>query len=159
MTTKKQQTAQEWFRAQVPEGWFTGPVDVTVDAEEILVMGTLADDAQVRAFREDTRAERVKIAGEAEERYGRAVSWGVRVGAGDDAARLLFTHLNVPVMTRLRQRERAVLDTLVASGEARSRSEALAWCVRQVGERDAAWLDELRAALVKVDEVRATRPA
>ncbi|HUQ40001.1 MAG TPA: hypothetical protein VM030_07575 [Acidimicrobiales bacterium] len=159
MTTKKQQTVQEWFRSQVPDGWFTAPVEVTADAEEILVLGTLPDDAKVRAFREETRDARVRIAGEAEERFGRAVSWGVRSGGDDDAATYLFTHLNVPVMTRLRQRERVVLDTLVASGVARSRSEALAWCVRQVGERDAAWLDELRAALVKVDQVRATRPA
>ena len=38
-------------------------------------------------------------------------------------------------MTRLRQPERLVLDTLVAAGVARSRSEALAWSVRLVGKQ------------------------
>ena len=35
-------------------------------------------------------------------------------------------------MTRLRMPERRVLDTLVDAGVARSRSHALAWCVRLV---------------------------
>ena len=73
--------------------------------------------------------------------------------------RVLFTNLSAPVMTRLRQPERQVLDTLVDAGVARSRSEALAWCVRLVGERSDSWLAELRTAMEQVEEVRRKGPA
>ena len=61
-------------------------------------------------------------------------------------------------MTRLRQPERLILDTLVNSGVARSRSEALAWAVRLVGEHADAWLSGLREAMSKVDELRKEGP-
>jgi hypothetical protein len=70
----------------------------------------------------------------------------------------VFTHLSVPVMTRLRMGERRVLDTLVDAGVARSRSDALAWCVRLVKEHEAEWIDQLRDALVHVEIVRAEGP-
>src|SRR4249919_1487377 len=145
--------------------WFAGDPDVAVDREEITVIGRLpnpdGDETKARAsgrvsrFREDTRAERMRIADEAEDRFGRKVSWGVDVGSGEDVERVLFTHLAIPVMTRLRQPERQVLDTLVDAGVARSRSEALAWCVRLVGERSDTWLAELREAMDTVADVRA----
>src|SRR5919198_4681784 len=131
-----------WFAGRIPDDWFADAPDVHVDREEIVVLGTLAEPpnqgdpeadaaarrARVTRFREDTRDARVRIAEEAERRFGRKVSWGVNVG--DE--RYLFTHAAVPVMTRLRFNERSVLDTLIDAGVARSRSEALAWCVRLV---------------------------
>ena len=66
--------------------------------------------------------------------------------------------MSAPVMTRLRQPERLVLDTLVDSGVARSRSEALAWAVRLVGEHADSWLGELRDAMTKVDDLRSKGP-
>jgi hypothetical protein len=51
-----------------------------------------------------------------------------------------------------------VLDTLVDAGVARSRSHALAWCVRLVAEHQDDWLRDLRDALTKVEEVRAEGP-
>jgi hypothetical protein len=62
------------------------------------------------------------------------------------------------VMTRLRQPERLVLDTLVDAGVARSRSDALAWCVRLVGEHEDSWLTDLREALRTVEQVRSGGP-
>ena len=59
----------------------------------------------------------------------------------------LWTHVAAPVMTRLRQPQRLVLDTLVDAGVARSRSDALAWCVRLVGQHEEDWLGELREAM------------
>ena len=158
-----------WFAGRLPDEWFDGPPEVVVDREEVLVVGTLAappapDDEAGRAeaeagritrFREQTREERMRIAREAERRYGRRVAWGAQVGG----TRQVFTSLAVPVMTRLRQPERQVLDTLVDSGVARSRSEALAWCVRLVGRNTDAWLSELRAALESVEQVRRSGPA
>jgi hypothetical protein len=94
------------------------------------------------------------IADEAENRYGRKVAWGVRAGGETE----LFTNLSVPVMTRLRQPERQVLDTLVDSGVARSRSDALAWCVRLVGDNTESWLGRLREAMEQVEQVRAEGP-
>jgi hypothetical protein len=96
----------------------------------------------------------MRIADEAEARYGRKVAWGASIGD----TRMLFTHLAVPVMTRLRHDERRVLDTLVEAGVARSRSDALAWCVRLVGEHTEEWLRGLRDAMEEVGKLRAEGP-
>ncbi|MEU6999552.1 hypothetical protein [Nonomuraea sp. NPDC046570] len=156
-----------WFTGRLPEGWFEGPPEIVLDREEIAVLGTLPVpaaeteversaivDGLVRRFREETRERRIEIAAEAERRFRRKVSWGVV--CGDET--VMFTTLSVPVMTRLRQSERQVLDTLVAAGVARSRSDALAWCVRLVGRNTDTWLGELRDALQHVDRVRAAGP-
>jgi HSP20 family molecular chaperone IbpA len=155
--------AEKWFTGRLPDAWFDA-VDVTVDREEITVIGTLAGvdpetdaaeaEGRISRFRAETREQRISIAQEAQGRYQRTVSWGARVG-GTTA---LFTHLAVPVMTRLRQPERAVLDTLVDAGVARSRSDALAWSVRLVGEHADTWLAELREAMAEVDKLRAKGP-
>jgi hypothetical protein len=161
-----------WFHGRLPDGWFTGPAEVVVDREEITVIGTLpapesggsggsgeaetgaAAEGRIKRFREETRARRIEIAKEAERKFERKVSWGARCGGRGE----MFTTLSLPVMTRLRQAERRVLDTLVDAGVARSRSDALAWCVRLTGEHADAWLTELRAALRRVEEVRAQGP-
>ena len=164
-------TAEAWLAGRLPKEWFTGPVEVSRDRDELIIWGDLAvpdlaEDAdpteralaaraRAKTFREDTRERRIEIATELEHLSGRKVSWGVRVG-GDQ---VLFTHLAAPVMTRLRQPERQVLDTLVDAGVARSRSDALAWCVRLVGEKSDAWLGELREAMGRVEEVRRKGPA
>ena len=122
--------------------------------------GSATDESEAHAagrasrFREETRSERMNIADEAQDRYGRKVSWGVEVGG----ERILFTHIAVPVMTRLKQPERQVLDTLVDAGVARSRSDALAWSVKLVGEHTEEWLAKLRDAMSAVDDVRAEGP-
>ena len=53
---------------------------------------------------------------------------------------------------------RAVLDVLEDAGVARSRSEALAWCVRMVGANLDEWLRDLRTAFEHVERVRARGP-
>jgi hypothetical protein len=158
--------AAEWFAGRLPD-WFDGDPTVVVDREEITVIGRLpepeGEQSEARAsgrasrFREETRKERMRIADEAQDKYGRKVSWGVEVG-GDDAERILFTHIAVPVMTRLRQPERQVLDTLVDAGVARSRSDALAWSVKLVGEHTDEWLAKLRDAMRNVDDLRSEGP-
>ena len=155
--------AGKWFAGRLPEDWFDD-VEVTVDREEITVVGTLAGvdpqtdaseaEGRIGRFRAETREQRMAVAEEAQARYERTVSWGARVGD----TTTLFTHLAVPVMTRLRQPERVVLDTLVDAGVARSRSDALAWCVRLVGEHAESWLGELREAMTEVDKLRARGP-
>jgi hypothetical protein len=155
--------AAKWFAGRLPDGWFDD-VDVTVDREEITVVGRLAGiepgtdpaeaEGRIGRFRAETREQRMAVADEAQARYQRTVSWGARVG--DTTA--MFTHLAVPVMTRLRQPERTVLDTLVDAGVARSRSDALAWCVRLVGEHAQSWLGDLREAMTEVDKLRARGP-
>jgi hypothetical protein len=163
-------TTTGWFAGRIPDEWFTEAPEVTYDRDEILVVGSLAlpavaqdADAEIRAaaiksrievFREDTRKQRMAIADAAEERFGRKVAWGVTCGEERD----LFTTLSVPVMTRLRMDERTVLDTLVDASVARSRSEALAWCVRLVSEHESDWIADLRTALVEVEKVRGQGP-
>jgi hypothetical protein len=166
--------AAAWLAGRLPDDWFAGSPTVTIDREEITVIGELpappaaadgeaaADDStreaaasgRISRFREQTRAERMQIADEAEARYGRKIAWGASIG--DVTVR--FTHLSVPVMTRLRQNERRVLDTLVDAGVARSRSEALAWCVRLVGDNTEQWLGSLREAMAEVDKLRTQGP-
>jgi hypothetical protein len=161
--------APDWFAGRLPDGWFAGDPTVVVDREEITVIGRLpqggAEESEAHAsgrvarFREETRSERMRIADEAEARYGRKVAWGVEVGDDASPQRILFTHMAVPVMTRLRQPERQVLDTLVDAGVARSRSDALAWSVKLVGEHADEWLGKLREAMKNVDDLRAEGPA
>src|SRR6516162_8241990 len=143
-----------FFASRIPAGWFTGPVRIDADDEEILCVGTLPAGRSPRQFREATRAERVAIAEDAERQFRRKVSWGVE----QDGATTLFTTLSIPAMTRLRLPERRVLDTLVDGGIARSRSDALAWCVRLVGRHQGEWLDDLRNALVGVERIRGEGP-
>ncbi|GAA4597567.1 hypothetical protein GCM10023194_72740 [Planotetraspora phitsanulokensis] len=159
-----------WFAGRLPEGWFSERPAIVLDREEITVIGALppltvteglpdveraaAVEGYVERFREETRERRMEIAREAEHRFRKKVSWGVTVGGET----VMFTTLSVPVMTRLRQAERQVLDTLVAAGVARSRSDALAWCVRLVGKHTDTWLADLRDALQHVDRVRSEGP-
>lgn len=160
-----------WLTGRFPAEWTSaGTPTLVVDRDEITITITLdspdlpdntseADRAHtiselVTDFRETTRDRRMAIAHDAEHRFERKVAWAVRVG--DETA--LFSHLAAPVMTRLRQPERQVLDTLVAANIARSRSDALAWCVRLVGHNVDDWLADLREAMQAVDEVRAAGP-
>lgn len=172
--------AGAWFVGRLPDDWFVAAPEVTADRDELVVVGELAapevtseaapegaseksggdpgrraaEEGRIRRFREETRHRRIEIAREAEARYGRAVAWGATCGG----TRQVFTALAAPVMTRLRQPERRVLDTLVDAGVARSRSEALAWCVRLVGQHQGDWIGGLRDALVAVQQARAAGP-
>ncbi|MCX4705601.1 MULTISPECIES: hypothetical protein [unclassified Streptomyces] len=170
ITTEQQEKLRGWFAGRVPDDLFEALVEVTADREEITVIGRipeprLAEDVsaaereaavqgRVQEFRERTRETRMEVAQEAQHKFRRKVSWGVECGG----ERVLFTHVAAPVMTRLRQPERQVLDTLVAAGVARSRSDALAWCVRLVQRHTDDWLAELRDSLEHVQRVRAQGP-
>ncbi|MCW2784791.1 MAG: hypothetical protein JWP74_1308 [Marmoricola sp.] len=171
MVTSEQEQIAAWVRGRLPAAWFTEAASVEVDRDEIVIVGVLAlpeeitsatppEEAKEAAvgrisrFREDTRDERITIAREAEHRFDRKVAWGAAAGE----TRALFTHVAVPVMTRLRQPERQVLDTLVEAGVARSRADALGWCVRLVGAHAEDWLTELREAMTSVQRLRAEGP-
>ncbi len=142
---------------------------MTVDREEITLIGELpaltedqpdaaahaaAEAGRIARFREDTREARIDIARQAEHRYQRHVTWGASLGGTEQ----IFTQVSVPVMTRLLQPERQVLDTLIEAGVARSRSDALAWAVRLVGEHAQTWLGDLRDAMEQVNRVRSQGP-
>ncbi|HLH27584.1 MAG TPA: hypothetical protein VKW77_01635 [Acidimicrobiales bacterium] len=160
-----------WLAGRLPDDWFEGPPTVAVDRDEVLIVGRLAppdlpgdadepahaaaEAGRISRFREDTRDRRMAVAREAEHRFGRAISWGAECGSSS----AVFTNLSVPVMTRLRQPERLVLDTLVDAGVARSRSEALAWCVKLVAANTDQWLDDLRSAMAGVESVRERGPS
>lgn len=178
--------APDWFAGRLPNDWFIGRPVIEIDRDEIVVIGELplprpdaplseegavtgteevgeaatrkvpdaTKEGAVARFRESTRAARMQIADEAQRRYGRSVAWGVSV----EGEQILFTHLAVPVMTRLRQPERKVLDTLVDAGVARSRADALAWTVKLAGKHAESWLEELRGAMRKVEDLRSEGP-
>lgn len=164
------EVARGWFSGRLPSDWFVGTPEVSVDREEIIVTGVLAapdlpagasdqersaaSAGRIKAFREDTRDQRIEVALEAQHRFGRKVAWGAACGDRTE----VFTSVSVPVMTRLRQRDRLVLDTLVDAGVARSRSDALAWCVRLVGKNADEWLGQLRDAMRTVEHIREAGP-
>jgi hypothetical protein len=165
-----QKELSAWFTGRLPDGFSAGPVEIEGDRDEILVTVPLADPvlgaeasedelvtarrARIEGFREDTRSSRMRIAKEAQRQFGRKVSWAARIGDNKE----LFTTLAAPAMTRLRLPERRVLDTLIEAGVARSRAEAMAWCVRLVGQHEADWLSELRSALEGVEAARNNGP-
>ncbi|MGW2958507.1 hypothetical protein ACWDGI_08460 [Streptomyces sp. NPDC001220] len=170
ITQEQREKLRGWFAGRLPDDLFEELIEVTVDREEITVVGRIpgpklaegvsdaerdaAVEGRIQEFRERTRETRIGVAQEAEHQFRRKVAWGVEC-AGQ---RALFTHVAAPVMTRLRQPERQVLDTLIAGGVARSRSEALAWCVRLVQKHTDDWLAELRDSLEHVERVRAQGP-
>ncbi len=167
---------KEWFKRRLPEEWYAltegvdAEVELLVDRDEIVVIGPINDPsndgdnedtvesarrAAVKEWREETREKRMEIASDAQDKFGKHVSWGAAIGAD----RFLFTHISVPTMTRLKITERQVLDTLVDAGVASSRSEALGWCVRYVAKKEEQWLTELKDAFKSVSEVRSKGPA
>ncbi|MEU5635538.1 hypothetical protein ACH47C_28790 [Streptomyces rishiriensis] len=170
ITTEQNEKLRGWFAGRLPDDLFEELTEVTADREEITVIGRIAAprlaedapaaerraavDARIQEFRDRTRDTRMAVARDAEHRFRHKVSWGVVC----DGERALFTHVAAPVMTRLRQPERQVLDTLIAAGVARSRSEALAWCVRLVQRHSDDWLTELRESLEHVQRVRSQGP-
>lgn len=171
MNDSAHSTTEAWFIGRIPADWTAvAPPSIVIDREEVTLTVAVeppdlpadASDAdraeavegRITGFREDTRDQRIGIARDAEHRFDRKVSWAVTVGDRTE----LFTHVAAPVMTRLRQPERLVLDTLVAANVARSRADALAWCVRLVGQHTDDWLTELRDAMTVVDGVRAKGP-
>lgn len=171
ITNEALERVRGWFAGRLPADWQVAAPRITVDREEITVILTVADATiadgasdieaaetragRARAFREDTREARMEIAREAQHRFERKVSWGVAIGDHEE----LWTHIAVPVMTRLRQPQRLVLDTLVDAGVAKSRADALAWCVRLVGQHEDEWLGQLRDAMQSVAEVRNQGPS
>jgi hypothetical protein len=160
-----------WIVGRLPENWFEKAPTITVDNDEILIIGRLpvpelgdnadlgakaaAEAGRITRFREETREERMTIAREGQQRYGRVISWGAEIGDTN----YIFTNMSIPVMTRLRQSERTVLDTLVDSGVARSRSDALAWCVKLVANNADEWLLKLRKAMESVETIRQQGPS
>jgi hypothetical protein len=159
-----------WVIGRLPESWFEQAPTLSVDRDEILIVGRLtapelgdgvddvtlaaAEAGRITRFREETREERMAIAREGQHHFGRVISWGAEVGG----TKQIFTNLSIPVMTRLRQSDRTVLDTLVESGVARSRSDALAWCVRLVANNADEWLLKLRQAMESVETIRQQGP-
>ncbi|HXZ99174.1 MAG TPA: hypothetical protein VEK76_02380 [Candidatus Binatia bacterium] len=159
-----------WFAGRLPQDLFSGPPTITMDRDEILVVGEIPDveleagasdsaratarSARIERFRGETKEARIGVARDAERLFGRKVSWGATCGGVSQH----FTTLGVPVMTRLRLADRQVLDTLIDAGVARSRSEALAWCVRLVARHQGEWIDSLRRALAEVEKVRGEGP-
>jgi hypothetical protein len=153
MTTEND--LQQFLTGLLPTEWFQAPVNIQFDDDEILVVGSVAPDRSIDEFRDATRLDRMAIADQLEAHFDRKVSWGVAQGD----VTTLFTTYGPPITTRLRLSERAVLDTLVRAGVARSRSDALAWCVKLVARHEAEWLAELRSALVDVERIRDGGPS
>ena len=129
-----------------------------------MVVGTLTGEAaddrseaegRISRFREETRETRIQIA----ERGTDPLPPQGLVGRCARRGRASSSPTcRVPVMTRLRQPERQVLDTLVDAGVARSRSEALAWVGPLVGEHTDEWLGRTPRRDVRGRQAAEPRP-
>lgn len=157
---------QGWLSGRIPAEWEATVAALQMDEHEVLLTLRLKDVenvegdleaarlGRIQQFRESTRDARIQISQEAQRKFTKVISWGAECGD----TRQLFTHLALPVMTRLRLSEREVLDALVSAGIARSRAHALAWCVALVRQHQGDWLQELREAMESVERVRAEGP-
>lgn len=94
MDEKELGSIKGWFAGRLPDGWFSG-VDVSIEDDQIVVLGKLVEEApaqgdaayqegyaagRIGRFRDDSRRDRIGIAREAEERFGRYVTWGAALG-------------------------------------------------------------------------------
>ena len=148
------QRISDWFIERLPAEWLASPPEIEVDSDEILIVLPLSPRADTGDFRDRTRSARIKLAQQAEETFGRTVSWGtVR-----DGSRRLYTTLRSVVAAPVAMPDRKVLDTLVSAGVASDRSDALAWCIRLVGQHEADWLRDLRDATADSGDARVERP-
>ena len=92
MDEKELGSIKGWFAGRLPDGWFTG-VEVAIEDDQIVVIGTLPDTnlgstpeekegaaaGRIARFREETRGDRIGIAREAEERFKKYVTWGAKL--------------------------------------------------------------------------------
>ena len=85
-----------WLAGRLPDEWFEGPPTVTVDRDEIVIVGRItppevsadadaatvaaAESGRITRFREETREGRMAIDREAQHRYGRSIAWGAEAG-------------------------------------------------------------------------------
>jgi hypothetical protein len=73
---KREERVRGWLAGRLPDEWFTAPVDLTTDRDEITVIGTLAapkvpteaspversaaESGRIKEFRERTREPRIR---------------------------------------------------------------------------------------------------
>ena len=55
MAEPTKQEIQAWFAGRMPDGWFTGPPEVTLDGDEVLVVGSLPDVEVAKGSKADAR--------------------------------------------------------------------------------------------------------
>src|SRR5437016_12653189 len=92
MDEKELGSIKGWFAGRLPDGWFAG-VEVAVEDDQIVVIGTLPETnlgstpeekegaaaGRIARFREETRGQRIGIAQEAEERFKKYITWGAKL--------------------------------------------------------------------------------
>jgi hypothetical protein len=143
----------DWFAGRLPAEWSSGPATIDIDREEIIVVIPQAGDGPGSDFRGATRDQRIALALQAEETFARKVSWGVL----RNGVQRLFTTVRAPVTAELAMPERRVLDTLTESGVVANRGDAVAWCIRLVGQHEGDWLRDLHDAAAS-SATRAEQP-
>jgi hypothetical protein len=145
---------RDWLGDRLPTEWLAGPAEIDMDREEALVVLPLAEGIDSGSFRQASRDQRIRLAQQAEEAFGISISWGTTTGG----ERRLFTTVRAAVPVALALPERQVLDGLVEAGVAGDRTEAVAWCIRLVGQHESDWLRDLREAVAAAPPGRRERP-
>lgn len=164
-TVSDLQELAQWLCGQLPASVLGNDPEVTIDADELLIILTLetemfvdegeatrrrAEQELVERLRSQTRQLRIQLGRHLERTYGCAVSWGMRAGETLE----LFTPNTAPVMTRLSRQERQVLDTLIAANIAHTRSAALSYIVRLFAAEHQEWLNTVQQAVQQMTSLR-----
>ena len=159
------QELRKWLLSQLPASVVGSDPEITIDADELLIILTLntetlvgegealknAEHALLERQRSETRALRIQLGRQLERTCGYAVSWGMRAGGTVQ----LFTPNTTAVMTRLTREERQVLDTLIAANVANTRSAALGYIVRTFAVEHQDWLHKAQQAAKNMASLRA----
>jgi hypothetical protein len=155
-TIKDPQELSRWLLSQLPASVAGGNPEITIEADELLIILNLNTDSLkgegealrkreqelIERQRSETRKLRIQLGRHLEQISGCVVSWGMR--AGGTVQR--FTMNTATVMTRLSAPERQVLDTLIAANVANTRSAALAYVVRTFAAEHQDWLNRVQEA-------------
>ena len=154
---------KQWLMERLPSIIVNCELRVTNDDELIVLLQLdtsslpVEERERVRAeqnliahYRMETRETRIALGKELSQRYGYDVSWGMCAGETTQ----FFTSNMKPVMTRLSAEERQVVDALIAANIVHTRSAALSYIVRVFATEHQDWLNELRQALVHIEQVR-----
>ena len=158
------QELTRWLLSQLPASVTGSDPEITLDADELLIILNLNTDSLkdgcealkkreqelIERRRSETRKLRIQLGRQLEEISGCAVSWGMQAGGTVE----LFTMNTVAVMTRLSHAERQVLDTLIAANVANTRSAALAYIVRAFAIEHQEWLNQAQEAAKHMANLR-----
>ena len=159
-----------WFAGRLPDEWTAaGEPELTVDREEVTVVITIAEPELADDADGPTRAEAVAGASAGSARTPRATHRDRPRGRAPVRTKGCVGRAGRRPDRAVHSSRRPGHDPVASArttcarhprraGVARSRADALAWCVRLVGQHTDDWLAKSRAAIADVERLHAEGP-